>query len=451
MAIEILSEEIKMDKHLNLFYTYKTNHIEDNVTRSFIITLNNMEPVHLRLFVKEIILSKLNAINNDQYTLDLFKPSDFEFDLQVTNSTDFDEKFDDKNGAIVGITYSGNQNIDFSKNIDLGGARPDALFADKENELCIIFESKLSDSLYQQQIKRHYNAFFDTNKSKLENVFVEISWTEIAIFFEKILKISRNNKETYFIKEFIDYLESLRLISDFIEFKTSDFTNKIYHNLNKFISFMSKELKDDFSFSEYNNSQMLFFDDIPHENLWIDIENNVLTCTIVCGSGKKWRSFQLYNFISNNRSLFNKILFDLNSDIPNDLIISLTANSLFRLSRFRTEFLANIRGEFSFPVKFDDFCDTFIDKTLNAYQQVDKSTINNNFTKEIKENSAHLDSQNLFPKWEDANSFLQYCYCNIIISIPKTKLLKNRVELLNYFKEILPPIKKAMVSLTNSL
>jgi len=193
-----------MNKHLNLFYTYKTNHLEDNVTRALIITLMNLTPVHLRLFFSEV-LKRPDKIH-------LLADPKFIFDIQVPEPLE-EERLNEGNGLIVGINYSGRQKLVFDTNSDsIGVARPDALVSDIESELSAIFEAKLWDSLYKEQIQKHYRRFFDQDKTDLAKVFVEITWSEIINFLEKVARQSQNPKEVFVIEQFVEYLDLLGLV-----------------------------------------------------------------------------------------------------------------------------------------------------------------------------------------------------------------------------------------------
>ena len=83
------------DRHLNLFYTYQTRHLEDNVTRALVITLQNLTPVHLRLFLQDVILTKSSR------RLHLLAEGDFDFSLQVVQSDE--DRLSAETGVIVGI------------------------------------------------------------------------------------------------------------------------------------------------------------------------------------------------------------------------------------------------------------------------------------------------------------------------------------------------------------
>ena len=73
-----------MNRHLNLFYTYQANHLEDNVTRALIITLKHLSPINLRLFFKEVIFSELDS-NKEIFMkkLNLFSKPNFKFETHI--------------------------------------------------------------------------------------------------------------------------------------------------------------------------------------------------------------------------------------------------------------------------------------------------------------------------------------------------------------------------------
>ena len=108
------------NRHLNLFHTYGTAHLEDNVTRALIITLTNLAPVNLRLFLNEVVLAKTRSKRQE---VSLFAPPDFEFDLQVTSPQQGpeDERLTPRTGVLLGITYGGKQALVFEATPAEGG------------------------------------------------------------------------------------------------------------------------------------------------------------------------------------------------------------------------------------------------------------------------------------------------------------------------------------------
>lgn len=261
---------MKMNKHLNLFYTYRTKHLEDNVTRALIITLMNLTPVHIRLFLREVIISKLRESKLELLDkVRLLADPNFIFDLQVPEPLE-DEKLCEGNGLIVGINYSGGQQLGFDTSLDsIGGARPDALVSDSESELSVVFEAKLWDSLYKEQIQRHYQRFFDTNRTDLNKVFLEITWNDIVNFFETVAHQSRSQspREVFVIEQFIEYLDLLNLVG-FLSFNKSDFAEASSTKLDRFLSFLTNRLSEDIELTQYKHDFKLFFRDITPDNLF---------------------------------------------------------------------------------------------------------------------------------------------------------------------------------------
>jgi hypothetical protein len=191
------------DRHLNLFYTYRTNHLEDNITRALILTLRNLAPVHLRLFLRDIILSKSKQVIVRE-RMQLLTDDDFRFELQVSPP---EERLDAKTGVIVGVNYSGAQSPTFDATyLSQGGARPDALVIDAANDFAVLFEIKLSDSLYRKQIERHFHSFFDQSSTTLNQVFVEISWSEIAEFLQRIVRQTVSERERFIVSNLFSIL-----------------------------------------------------------------------------------------------------------------------------------------------------------------------------------------------------------------------------------------------------
>jgi hypothetical protein len=440
-----------MNKHLNLFYSYKTSHLEDNVTRAFTIVLKNLTPVYLRLFLRNLIIERLPNVNTElRNKVRLLADPKFSFDLQITEPPS-EEKLHEGNGLIVGINYSGKQGLVFDQSPDLlAGAKPDAFVSDNESELSVVFEVKLWDTLYKEQIQRHYQRFFDVQKTDLNRVFVEITWTDIANFLERVDRQSQSPKEKFLIEQFLEYLDFLGLV-EFLGFKNIDFTEKNYTKLHKFLSFLAKCLSSDLGLDEYKYNQMLFFKDAAPDNLWIDFGEGCLNCGIVSGSGKIWRAERLQNYLLGAKEAFNGILANLLCNLDSRLNIYLRIHSYFRLSRFRTAWLGNIRGPNLYPDDFNKFYATFTNRDINTFKQMTKDKINEVYKEEIKNiEDPKLDSRGLFPEWEDSDSFLQYCYFHIDVSIPDAILVsKGPDDLLDFFGSLFKEMKNKMLKFNN--
>ncbi len=433
------------DRHLNLFYTYQTRHLEDNVTRALVLTLRNLAPVHLRLFMRDVVLKRAQVALRERVRLLI--EGDFDFNLQVTPPDDERDGLDATNGVIVGVNYSGMQAPAFDATTNaLGGARPDAVVSDTANEITAIFEIKLADSLYQEQIQRHFRAFFVQESTSIDQVFVEVTWTEIADFLQRVARQSVSERERFVVLEFVQYLDWLGLVA-FLGFQPGDFTTQedgqLNHGkLNKFLRQMTSSVGAEIGLREYGNNWKLYFEDVPYENLWVEMVEQGVNCGVVCGSGKMWRAQRLRNYILANPDELRQLLDHLRALVDPNFSIVLRIHAYFRHSRFRTAWLGSLRGVHAYPVSYEAFVETLRDRALNAFDRVSKTAIQARFAAEIKENLKRgyiqVDGQGRFPKWEDIDNFLQYSYFHVDVQIPSSWLIERRLEdLLETFKGVL--------------
>jgi|CXWL01.1.fsa_nt_gi hypothetical protein len=443
-------EQPSQNKHLNLFYTYRTNHIEDNVTRALLITLSRLTPVHLRLFIRDLVLK--NKIDISQ-RLQFFAEPDFTFEPQVSEPLDETRRLDVNNGVIVGINLSGTQALTFGTldKTGLGGARIDALVADNGNDITLIFESKLRDDLYCEQIERHFKTFFDQRLTSLKEVFVEITWSDIATYLQGVQRQTGNTEEKFTISEFVQYLDWLGLV-DFLGFQASDFPDRNYRKLNRFVAFVCQSRSEELGLESYGNDYKVFFKDIPDDNIWCDIDDSSMRCGIVCGSGKKWRAETLRDKLLQKSDEFYSVLEELQTQLDPKMRIVLRIHSNFHHSRFRTAWLGEIGGAQLFPDGYQNFVRNFTDPLLNSFKKLSKQTINEVFGREVEENmkrgSIQLDNQARFPKWEDLDSFLQYCYFHIDVEIPAKMLIGKPVkDITDKLVATLKPLHKTLLKL----
>ena len=450
-----------MNKHLNLFYTYQANHLEDNVTRALIITLKHLSPINLRLFFKEVIFSQLDS-NKEIFMkkLNLFSKQNFKFETQVSTfleSIDFSDdenKLTSENGLIVGINYSGKQPLNLSPKPDKDSVRSrlDGLISDNENCFSLIFETKLWDWLYEEQIENYYNNYFNIRKTPIKSISVQITWTEIVKFLSKIESISNDLKERFIVHDFIEYCDFLNL-TDFRIFYDRDFSGKFnYDKLNKLLALLCNDLQKELNNKEYTYNNRIHFEETSPDNLWIDFnDNDSLIIGIVCGSGKKWRAEGLKSNLKQSSDKLKIILEQLNNTSIHDLKLDLNIHSYFHYSRFRRAWLGHIGGSpYRYPEQFYDFIKTFTDDEKNFCQYYDKRNINEIFKDEINKMkpSVAVDSNGLFPHWDDIKKFLQYSYFHIDTIIPKSFFIgKEYKSILNDIKPLLKDLKEAMLQL----
>ena len=97
---------------------------------------------------------------------------------------------------------------------------------------------------------------------------------------------------------------------------------------------------------------------------------------------------------------------------------------------------------------------TLGDRTLNAFDRIPKTIIQERFAQEIKENlqrgQIQIDGQGRFPKWEDIDNFLQYAYFHVDVRIPSARLVDQRSEdLFKTFKGVLESEHELMRALSD--
>lgn len=446
-----LSTESVGDRHLNLFYTYQTRHLEDNVTRALVVALKNLAPVNLRLLLQDVVLAKQNSSASVR-RLDLFAEGDFQFGLQVGQSDS--DPLDAKTGVIAGITFSGNQFPRLgSSAIALGGSRPDALVTDEANKLTVIFEVKLTDKLYREQIQRHLRAFF-TRSTRLKDVFIEITWSEIAHYLNRMARQSASDRERFVSFEFIRYLDWLRLV-DFIGFNTGDFVadDVSTWKLSRFLTRMADLLGTDLGMREYNDNWKFFFEDVPYENIWFGMGGNGIDCGIVCGSGKMWRAQQMRDYIEADPEAFKAILDMLRQTLHDDFAMTLKIHAFFRHSMFRTGWLGYIGGDaYPYPDRYSDFVSVLCDRRLNSFEYLNKAEIQRRFEREIRKGECEVDERGRFPKYTNLHRFLQYAYIHVDVQVPPRRLIGSSLnDLLSTFKQVLEAEHATMHAITTAL
>jgi hypothetical protein len=445
-----------MNKHLNLFYSYSGGaYHEDNVTRSLIITLGQLSPINLRIFLHDILNKKghKNTLDKEK----LLASNMLEFDIQVTDIyneyiDEQDNKLTELNGIILGINWGGKQNLDMKskEEYEAGGSRPDAIIMDMANDLTVLIESKTSDWLYEDQIKRIRDNFFDAG-TDVDKVFLEIRWTDIVETLQRISELTLNPIENYLIKQFVEYLDRIELV-DFLEFKGNDLAEEDVRNrkLSLFLNQLCHEKSDSLNIQPYQWDDRIYFSDLEHvpENLYCWLSDDYFGLSVVCGAGKKWRCQQFHAMLLNNSNGFKGIITQLQDRLSlfKDLEIHFYTHCKFYISRFRSEWLGEI-GLDKFPDNYDSFVSRFTDKEINSFSWMNKDEIQKNFKPYLENRTLELDENGMFPKWEETE-YGQYCYFDIGLHLPVKYILNvRRVELIDKFSEILEPVKDFMLKL----
>jgi hypothetical protein len=437
-----------MDKHLNLHFTYKTHHLEDNVTRALLVTLQQLSPSHLRLLLRELLAdtSIFDRLSGSKYLLDTSTP--VEFDLQV--SPQDDSKLGPDEGVILGIEYSATQDIRFDPDLaDDRGGRPDARIQDRAEGFCVIIESKLGDNLYKEQIERHHATFFNTETvPNAEDVFTKTTWDKITTWLERIRASTKDAKEQFVIDQFVEYVDMLDLL-EFRPFQDRDFENPGGGKFNKFLFVLAKRIQDTLGLAEYQGDDRFQFEDISRENIyWGGIDNEGVTGYVLYGCGNKERAWQFKQLIISNREGFRELMCSLQDSIDPQIRLFNKARSRFHLTRWQVDHLPlgkepNEEQEHTYPDRFDAFCDIIGSPDLNSFERLDQRQIHKRFAEYMIEPGLDNENTHKFLTWRQP--VLQYCYCDVGFHIPRALLVgKQREDLVDLFERMLTCIKAFM-------
>lgn len=465
------------DRHLNLYYTYNTRHLEDNVTRAFVLTLKRLAPVHLRLLLRDCLLEGLPIRNQ----IELSAKDDFEFDLQRTHvgqlgtvaevhdDEEIGELLTDSRGFLVGITRSGEVSPTFEMGAGISEppleerGRPDAWIADVANGIAGVLEIKLGDDLYESQLRRHFKSFFDSESTSIQDVFAEVSWDDIAGYLEKLEALTRDQTEREFIREFVDYVDMQGLV-EFRSFRESDFMERSRRTrmIRRFLTHIKKQFEGVLEAEIDPRRQEIYFNDNPYENLWLNLSEEGLCSHIVVGAGKgaKWRSRAYRDVLRDDpdsiRSVLDRtkdMLTELSREYSVEVTIELAIHSRFFYTRFQTDYLWNIADSPKpYTAKTFDhwFVPTFTSENKNAYKRITKQAIQQRFSEELAQRTVERDSDGLFPKWDDAQVVLQNCRFSIGVCAARNAVASMDPETVSSFaRELLTAEKDAIEGLAS--
>ncbi len=251
-----------------------------------------------------------------------------------------------------------------------------------------------------------------------------------------MVKQSVSDRERFVASSFVEYLDWLNLI-EFYGFQMSDFSalddgQLSDVKLHKFFAQVTEKLALELELKKYLNDWKIWFQDLPHENVWIERTAQGISCGIVCGSGKMWRAQRLRDYIASDPNGFAQMLAQLRTSLDHRCDIVLRIHSYFRHSRFRTAWLGDIGGEQPYPAAFQKFVSLFTDRNRNAFERVSKTVIRQRFSEEIERNLRwgyiEVDGNGQFPKWEDIDEFLQYAYFHVDVHIPSDMLIGKPLD-----------------------
>lgn len=276
---------LQMDKHLNCFLSYNHDNelIENNLTRTFIVTLMGLSNETRKIF--------LYSLNN---VFELFDFSSAKFALQnniEVNPMEFDQKyivtistdtfcylrkeFSEINKAYIKQTlHKGVPSSDIPEEprehlkAICFGSIPDAWIYDgSDMRYCFLVEcKKQSDHIYYPQILRHaYKNFNMDDIDEVNKYTVRLTWYEVLEGLLKIIddRIYKNEQEKFIVMNFVQYL-------GFFEYSKFDGFNFADLPHSPQIRFSVSESIDSFRFKKLvRPSNFKIMMQIPDSNLFI--------------------------------------------------------------------------------------------------------------------------------------------------------------------------------------
>jgi len=248
---------IKMkDRHLNIFYTYNHALIENNMTRSLIITLRTLSPV-----LRRIILSRLFKPNFKFKQIPNFEQTEFALQEKVPIRVEKIRKIPHKylvvltgDGIIENLEkYKDIKNLSKVKTSSL--IKPDAWIFDDQKipQFCFLIECKtIGDPLDAKQIIAYAKYFYAIqNYREFEKILIQITWYDILDICTDLLEenLFTNQQEKSLLLDLIEYLSFCHVIQftgfnfiDISEFPDYEFSEYLDFNFSEISKLPSYEI-----------------------------------------------------------------------------------------------------------------------------------------------------------------------------------------------------------------
>ena len=242
------------DRYLNIFYSYNHALIENNMTRSLIVTLRSASPE-----LRKIILTKLFASYFNSKNIPDFGRT--EFALQEKIPIEVRELRRIPHKYLVALTGdniiedldkykapSKFNEVSFSPYI-----KPDAWIFDKlkNPQFCFLIECKtIGDRLETSQIIAYGKYFFGIDSFReIESRLIMVTWYDVLKIFAEILESDflGNQQEKRLLEDLIDYLGFCHVIR-FAGFDFSKIPKLPEYNFGEYMDFNFSEIPEPPSF-----------------------------------------------------------------------------------------------------------------------------------------------------------------------------------------------------------
>lgn len=231
------------DKHMNIFYSYNHDLIENNMTRSFMVSLRTISPK-----LRKIILSRLFGQHFEFKIMPTYENIDFALQENIPIKASKIRKIPNKylvaltgNNIIEDLEKYSDQKI-FNKVPFSPYIKPDAWIFDNEKDpnFCFMIECKtINDVLNAKQIIAYAKYFFGIdNYDEMEKIVIRISWYDIVDICSDLLQedFLGNEQEAYVLENLIGYLSYCNVIP-FIGFDFDNIPKVPEYNIAEFLEF----------------------------------------------------------------------------------------------------------------------------------------------------------------------------------------------------------------------
>lgn len=228
------------DKHLNLFYSYNRDNelIENNLTRSLIVTLRMLSPQTCTLFLQTLL--EPFFCETGQQLPNLQTP---QFALQSNVKKEFIKKI--RHNYVLTIATDKVLEKHPDQAAVYEDSIPDAWIYDPGQEYCFLVEAKVGlYPLGRKQVASHAGGWLGISTNDLENHLLAITWIDVLNVIQEIDAHVMNMQESSLLQEFTQFLGyfGYRLFSGF-EFRSlaecPEFmlANHLYHEKMIFLDF----------------------------------------------------------------------------------------------------------------------------------------------------------------------------------------------------------------------
>jgi hypothetical protein len=413
------------ENYLNPFKVYGSRHSEDNVTRAWLATLQELAPAHARIFLHDVLLADHPHLRE---RIDFTSPDPLSFDFQVSQNGHESGDLKPTEGALITIDASGDDELTFEGVSADGGARPDGMIIDRGSGVTVILEVKLYARQRASQLTRHHAAFFDTSHSNPEDVRCSVRWTHVAEYMDRMRERGTSEHERFMLTSFVDYAESLGL-APFRGFRDEHFEEQDGTTLRKYMRAVWSTLRDRGLKVEWDEGRAPYvgFTD-RRDNLWVNYEGRAaLRFGIVSGADSKSTCAALKKALEERPDQFDEFGRTLQRQVQQ---LESAASVAYRphrriyFSRFRNWTLPPREQGYTVTDAFEVFRDDMLDDARNPLNRISREKVTERFEKELAAAGKERGPDGLFPPPLDADPVLVQAYLHIGAFVPVAHLLE---------------------------